>query len=160
MPCFSFAKTLRKSPAIIADELKDKLSGHEFIEQIESSNGYLNFFIKKAILFKDVITDILCMKNAYGSSKSALSFEGDSGPYLQYSLARINSIFRKYGKELPFDINYTALQGPLELELVKELASFSDAIKVSLKELSPHIIVNYVYGLQRNSQPFITIVLS
>lgn len=72
LPCFAFAKTLRKSPTMIADELKSNLSGLEFIEKIESNNGYLNFFIKKAILFKDVITDILCMKNAYGSSKSGI----------------------------------------------------------------------------------------
>jgi arginyl-tRNA synthetase len=72
LPCFAFAKTLRKNPAMIAEELKNKLSGLEFIEKIESSNGYLNFFIKKDILFKDIITDILYLKSAYGSSKSGI----------------------------------------------------------------------------------------
>lgn len=51
MPCYAFAKAMRKSPAIIAEELKSKLSCLEFIEKIVSNSGYLNFFIKKAILF-------------------------------------------------------------------------------------------------------------
>ncbi|NLU52485.1 MAG: hypothetical protein GXX10_06445 [Clostridiaceae bacterium] len=54
MPCFAFAKILRKSPNVIADELKSKLINLDFIEKIESTNGYLYFFIKKDILFKDV----------------------------------------------------------------------------------------------------------
>ena len=82
VPCFAFAKILRKNPVLIAEEIKNELlksmlpetrfTDLNFIEKIEANNGYLNFFIKKPVLFKDIITDILCKKSEYGSSKSGI----------------------------------------------------------------------------------------
>lgn len=49
-PCFSLARVLRKSPAAIALELKEKMEGAAFIEKINAVAGYLNFFIDKKAL--------------------------------------------------------------------------------------------------------------
>lgn len=67
-PCFRLAKTLRKAPQVIANELKEKIDFGENIENIEVAGGYLNFFINKTALVKDVLTEISTKKEMYGSS--------------------------------------------------------------------------------------------
>ncbi len=67
-PCFSLAKTLRKSPMMIADELKEKINNTDFIEKIESVSGYLNFYIKKEVLIREVINSFDEEKEKFGSS--------------------------------------------------------------------------------------------
>ena len=67
-PCFSLAKTLRKSPMMIADELKEKINNDDFIEKIESVSGYLNFYIKKEVLIREVINSFDEEKEKFGSS--------------------------------------------------------------------------------------------
>lgn len=58
MPCFSLAKTFRKAPNIIADELKESLKLPDFLDKIDSISGYLNFFINRKTFAKEVITTI------------------------------------------------------------------------------------------------------
>ena len=67
-PCFRLAKTLRKAPQVIANELKEKIDLGENIEKIEVAGGYLNFFINKTALVKAVLTEISDKKEMYGSS--------------------------------------------------------------------------------------------
>ncbi len=67
-PCFSLAKTLRKSPAAIAGDLQSRLTGDELIERIEASGPYLNFFFDKNALMADVIPEISRAAEDYGKS--------------------------------------------------------------------------------------------
>ena len=57
-PCFRLAKELRKAPPAIANEIKEKIDAVEEIEKIEVAGGYLNFFINKSILAKEVLEEI------------------------------------------------------------------------------------------------------
>ena len=126
-------------------------------EEISKRHGSADAATSEAIGYGAVKYAILRAsndKNVIFDWDSALSFEGDSGPYLQYSLARINSIFRKYGRELPNEINYDVLNNDLEFELVKEIAVFPSTFKSALREFSPHIIANYVYGLTKKFSTF------
>lgn len=66
-PCFQLAKTFRKAPNAIAEELKDKFDKSNF-EKVENLGPYLNFFLDKSILSKSVIEKILEEKDKYGSS--------------------------------------------------------------------------------------------
>ena len=68
LPCFRFAKVFRKSPALIAEELKGKISPDEVISEISAVNGYLNFKVNKNRLAEEVIGKILEEKDAYGAS--------------------------------------------------------------------------------------------
>lgn len=68
LPCFRFAKVFRKSPALIAEELKGKISPDEVISEISAVNGYLNFKVNKNRLAEEVIGKILKEKDAYGAS--------------------------------------------------------------------------------------------
>ncbi len=69
-PCFKLAKALKKSPQMIAEELKEKLTLDENITKIEIVGGYLNFFINKVILSKEVLEEIENKKESYGSNSS------------------------------------------------------------------------------------------
>jgi len=64
-PCFALAKELHKAPNQIAGELKEKINS-DIIEKIESVNGYLNFFINKEFLIKEVFNEYESKKEDYG----------------------------------------------------------------------------------------------
>ena len=68
LPCFKFAKVLRKSPAVIASELAAGLRPDEAISEITALNGYLNFKINKQGLARDVLGEIARKGERYGSS--------------------------------------------------------------------------------------------
>ena len=69
-PCFRLAKELKKAPPVIANEIKEKLEleKNKEIEKIEVVGGYLNFFINKNILAKEVLEEV-SKSEEYGKSK-------------------------------------------------------------------------------------------
>ena len=67
LPCFRFAKLMRKSPVMIAESLASSLE-IEGIGKIEAVKGYLNFFISNEYLASTILPEILDKKDMYGSS--------------------------------------------------------------------------------------------
>ena len=69
-PCFALAKTLRKNPAIIANDIKEKLNEEDspYFSKIENLNAYLNFYIDRNFLQSDVLNEILEKRQDYGKS--------------------------------------------------------------------------------------------
>lgn len=67
-PCFFLSKELKKAPNLIAEELKNKINNPDYIERIETVNGYLNFFINKEVLTKEVFEEFNNKKEKYGES--------------------------------------------------------------------------------------------
>lgn len=67
-PTFMLAKTMRKNPAIIAQELKEKLSDVEGIREIAVAGPYLNFFIDTTALAENVLKAVLEEGDRFGSS--------------------------------------------------------------------------------------------
>ncbi len=67
-PCFSLAKSLRKSPKVIAEELKDKFPSDQLIEKAETAGPYVNFFVNKSHLISNVLKQINSEKANYGKS--------------------------------------------------------------------------------------------
>ena len=69
LPCFRFAKALKKAPALIAEELKkDILSRPNPFAEVEAVNGYLNFKFDRAAEAGKVLSDVLKRGAEYGSS--------------------------------------------------------------------------------------------
>lgn len=68
-PCFKLAKVMRKSPAIIASELAEKLEGNPLFEKVESVSAYVNMFLDRGEFSKEVLKNVAQMKTQYGSSK-------------------------------------------------------------------------------------------
>lgn len=69
LPCFRFAKALRKSPQAVAAELAASLANNGFCA-VEAVNGYLNFMLDKAALASDTLNAILDNKDCYGGSNA------------------------------------------------------------------------------------------
>ena len=68
LPCFRFAKALKKSPVIIAQELAKAIAPDEIVAEVSAVNGYLNFKVNKAGLAADVLARIAREGAKYGSS--------------------------------------------------------------------------------------------
>lgn len=85
--------------------------------------------------------------------KEILSFDGETGPYVQYSYARGNSILNK-GNECTGTVDYSKLSSKEEFELVKSLANFNDAITLALDKLEPSILTRYVIEVAKGFNKF------
>ncbi|WP_060203048.1 arginine--tRNA ligase [Sporosarcina koreensis] len=73
LPCFPFAKVLRKSPVTIAEEIAGSLT-HPSIRKAKAVNGYVNIFLNRGEITDNLLHKILNQSAAYGSSN-----EGNSG---------------------------------------------------------------------------------
>lgn len=67
-PCFKLAKAFRKAPPIIAQELSEKLALPPSIDRAQPLGPYLNFFVSRGVLAREVITEVLTRGEGYGSS--------------------------------------------------------------------------------------------
>ena len=86
------------------------------------------------------------------------SFEGNTGPYIMYTMVRIKSILRKY-EEKYGDSDITSFEmksanTPEEKSLMLTLSSFGNMMKSSFEELAPHRICAYIYGLSNEFNRF------
>ena len=69
LPCFKLAKEMKKSPVIIANEIKEKIElPNKYISKIEAVNGFLNIFINNEILIENVLDEMESKKEHYVSS--------------------------------------------------------------------------------------------
>lgn len=68
LPCFKFAKILRKSPLICAQEIVGSIQKPDFIQSIEAVNGYVNFKLSKQNYVKEVLDKCLQQGAKYGDS--------------------------------------------------------------------------------------------
>ena len=68
-PCFRLAKTFKKSPQAIAEDIKEKIEiDNNVIEKVEVLGGYINFYINKKLLAKEVLEEI-ANNEEYGKSE-------------------------------------------------------------------------------------------
>ena len=68
-PCFRLAKTMKKAPQAIAEEIKEKIElDNEIIEKVEVLSGYINFYINKSLLIKEVLGE-LSKEKEFGKSE-------------------------------------------------------------------------------------------
>lgn len=81
-----------------------------------------------------------------------LSFDGETGPYVQYTYARAKSILRK--NDTYHDADLTVLTGTEEFELSKTLASFSNAVTQAMEKYEPSVITRYVLQVAKDFNKF------
>ncbi|MGN2337723.1 arginine--tRNA ligase [Clostridium cagae] len=85
--------------------------------------------------------------------KEILSFEGETGPYVQYSYARANSIISR-AENISSEVDYSKLSSKEEFELVKVLANFNNQIKLATDKLEPSILTRYVIEVAKSFNKF------
>ena len=97
-----------------------------------------------AIKFYDLKTD---RRNGYDFDLEAMvSFEGETGPYVQYAYARIQSILRKANFTPSTDATYS-LSDPESWEIIKLLQDFSRVVKRAAENYDPSLIAKYAINL-------------
>jgi arginyl-tRNA synthetase len=107
----------------------------------EIALGALNYWLLQVTAVKDMTFD----------PKESISFNGNTGPYLQYTGARISSMLRKFEerKESFSAGTYSAdaLSLPEEWEIAKSLALFPETILTAARDLNPSVLTAYLFEL-------------
>ena len=86
-------------------------------------------------------------KDILFNPRESISFEGETGPYIQYTYARAKSILEKAGNPNIKAFKAIRLTGPEEQKIIKLLAAYPSKIEKSLKQLSPHVICQFLIEL-------------
>ncbi|NIZ46774.1 arginine--tRNA ligase [Entomospira nematocerorum] len=142
--------TLTEQAAIAADSAHRKGESdntHDVASKV--ALGALHYFLLQINPVKDMVFD----------AKESLSFNGNTGPYLQYTYARIAGMLRKSEASellrMP-ECDLSLLQDPLEWCLVKILVDFPSYTAKAAMEYSPSIIAGYLYDLAKIFNKFYT----
>ena len=98
-----------------------------------------------AIIFSELSTKRV--KDVLFDWDEVLNFDGETGPYVQYTHTRLCSVLRKYGEKVPTDIDHDLLKEDDELLLVKRLEAFPLAILRAAKYYEPSILSKHLLDL-------------
>jgi arginyl-tRNA synthetase len=94
-----------------------------------------------AIVFHDLVNDRI--RNVEFDWETVLSFEGNSGPYVQYCVVRCKSLAKKYGKPVAAEMS-VELKEEQERELVRLLLNYDDILKNAFRMYKPNILAQYL----------------
>ena len=105
-----------------------------------------------AVVFQELSNSRI--KDYTFSWSRTLSFEGETGPYVQYTHARCCAVLRKAEEEVTVDINYDLLSEGDGAEVLKVIGSFNKAILAAMRKNEPHIITRFVLDLAQAFNKF------
>ena len=105
-----------------------------------------------AVVFQELSNSRI--KDYTFSWSRTLSFEGETGPYVQYTHARCCAVLRKAEEEVITDINYELLNDVDSAEVLKVIASFNKTILNAMRKNEPHIITRFVLDLAQAFNKF------
>lgn len=109
--------------------------------------GALKYFILK----------VDARKNMLFNPEESIDFNGNTGPFIQYTYARIRSILRKAKAEniaVPTTLSTDAPLNEKEIQLIQKLNEFGAAVEQAGKDYSPSGIANYCYELTKDFNQF------
>jgi arginyl-tRNA synthetase len=96
-------------------------------------------------------------KNMTFNPKESIDFNGNTGPFIQYTYARIRSVMKKaeeMGVRSVSDRNEKIIPNPKEISVISLLNDFHLLVPEAARELSPALIANYCYDLAREFNQF------
>jgi len=106
-----------------------------------------------AIIFNDLYNQRI--KDVIFNWDKILNFDGETGPYVQYTYARCASIFRKAGNvDINSDIDYSVLTDEAALNLLKDIERYPDIIKDAADRFEPFIISRFVMSVAQHFNKF------
>ena len=150
----------REGNVIDADDLMSKMK--TTAKEISSKLGKLDGYSKnkKNILYEKIslgalkyyILKVDPRKTMLFDPEKSIDFNGNTGPFIQYTYARIQSILKSSNidslTKLPEKLD------PKEISIIKQLILYPEIVEQSLKNLSPAIISNYIYELVKKFNSF------
>ncbi|MFP4847255.1 arginine--tRNA ligase [Winogradskyella sp. PE311] len=153
----------REGTVVDADDLIHEMA--ETAEEISKELGKLEDYSedeKKALYrtiglgaLKYYILKVDPKKRILFDPKESIDFQGNTGPFIQYTYARIQSILRKANLEEGVIINSgNLILHDKEKQLIKQLENFPDVIQNAAEYHSPALIANYTYDLVKDFNSF------
>ena len=106
------------------------------------SLGALKYYILKVDPRKTILFD----------PEKSIDFNGNTGPFIQYAYARIQSILK--GNKINPEIPMPKKLDSKEILIIKQLIHYPEIVEQSLKSLSPAIVSNYIYELVKRFNSF------
>jgi arginyl-tRNA synthetase len=153
----------REGTVVDADDLIDEMTktAEEISEELGKLDGYNEE--EKQTLYKTIglgalkyyILKVDPKKRILFNPKESIDFQGNTGPFIQYTYARIQSIIRKANFDYSNPVNN--LERPLhtkEREVIKQLQLFPEVIQSAANQHSPALIANYTYDLVKEFNSF------
>ncbi len=151
----------REGTVVDADDLMLEMvnTAREISEDLGKLEGYSNE--EKERLYKTIglgalkyyILKVDPKKRILFDPKESIDFNGNTGPFIQYTYARIQSILRKATFNFNEDIAIKEIH-PKEKEVIKQLQLFPEIIQNAAKNHSPALIANYTYDLVKTYNSF------
>ena len=105
-----------------------------------------------AIIFNDLYNQRI--KDVTFTWEKIHSFDGETGPYVQYTYARAASVLRKTGITEVGDIDASLVTDETSVALLKEIERFPEVIKVAADRLEPSVVSRYVMGVAQSFNRF------
>lgn len=155
----------REGKVVDADDLIDEMTAtaRTMSQELGKLGGYSetekeNICRKVGLgALKYFILKVDPKKNMTFNPAESIDFNGNTGPFIQYTYARIRSVLKKAGETgISFGgENYDDLiPNPKEINVIKLLNDFPSLVKEAASELSPALIANYLYDLAREFNQF------
>ncbi|OAD45954.1 arginine--tRNA ligase [Polaribacter atrinae] len=150
----------REGTVVDADDLMDEMTAtaKEISEELGKLDGYSD--VEKNELYETIglgalkyfILKVDPKKRILFDPKSSVDFQGNTGPFIQYTYARIQSIIRKadfdYSEPVKIELHEK------EKELLKQLELYPETVQQAAANYSPAIIANYTYDLVKEFNSF------
>lgn len=151
----------REGTVVDADDLIEDMT--QTAKKLSEDLGKLEGYIKpeKDALYSTIglgalkyyILKVDPKKRILFNPEESVDFQGNTGPFIQYTFARIQSILRK-GQNPNYTLPAISEMHPKEKELIKQLELYPDAIQQAAENYSPALLANYVYDLVKAYNSF------
>ena len=131
-------KAIEKTKEIMADR-------DAYIENIDETAQIVGI---GAVKFQELYNNRI--KDYVFNWDNLLNFNGETGPYVQYTYARAKSVLAKAGKEEFEEIDFKNLNTPEEMALIKSLAGFEDSLIKAHDKYEPSIVSRQIMEIAKN----------
>ena len=135
---------------MVDDALKTSMELGKFDDMSEAERNEIARIVGMGAL-KYFILKVDARKNMLFNPEESIDFNGNTGPFIQYTYARIRSILRK-AQDIPSNLNSLSNLSTLsekEVELIQKMNEFGAAVEQAGKDYSPSGIANYCYELTK-----------
>ncbi|MBS2213258.1 arginine--tRNA ligase [Carboxylicivirga mesophila] len=155
----------REGTVVDADDLMADMinTAHDMSKELGKLEGYSEEEAERVYetialgALKYFILKVDPRKNMTFDPKESIDFNGNTGPFIQYTYARIQSIYRKAqanGIEVPDAISAETAMSEKEIQLMRMISNFPSVVAEAGKVYSPALIANFVYDLAKEFNQF------